>query len=189
MGPTVDASQGPHAWEREAAAGAPELPEASARPSNILNLDEAGLDYDAERGRWVRFARKAGAERTGLNWGHLNAGRAGSAPHCHSVDEEIFVVLSGEGTLELWPSPGRAEQGNEQETHALRAGDVISRPPGTGMAHYFRAGEDGMTFLIYGANRPNDICYYPRSNTISWRGVGLVARLEPLSYENIEPEE
>jgi len=42
---------------------------------------------------------------------------------------------------------------------------------------------------FYGANRPNDICYYPRSNTISWRGVGLVARLEPLSYENIEPEE
>ena len=189
MGPTVDASQGPHPWEREAAAGPPELEEPSARPSNILNLDEAELDYDGERGRWIRFARKAGAERTGMNWGHLNEGRAGSPPHCHSVDEEIFVILGGQGTLELWPSPGRTERGHEKETHALRAGDVIARPPGSGIAHYFRAGDGGMTFLIYGPTRPNDICYYPRSNTISWRGVGLVARHEPLSYAEIEPEE
>jgi hypothetical protein len=57
------------------------------------------------------------------------------------------------------------------------------------MAHYLRAGEGGMTVLIYGTNRPNDVCYYPRSTTISRRGVGLVARLEPLSDAEIEPEE
>jgi uncharacterized cupin superfamily protein len=189
MGPTVDVSQGPHPWEREAAAGPPELPQPSARPSNILNLDDAGLDYDGERGRWVRFAHKAGADRTGLNWGHLYAGRAGSSPHCHSVDEEIFVVLDGEGTLELWPSPARAEQGGEREAHTVLSGDVISRPGGTGMSHYFRAGEEGMTLLSYGTNRPNDICYYPRSNKIFWRGVGLLARLEPVGYGEGEPEE
>lgn len=189
MGPTVDVSQGPHPWEREAAAGPPELPQPSARPSKILNLDDAGLDYDGERGRWVRFAHKAGADRTGLNWGHLYAGRAGSSPHCHSVDEEIFVVLEGEGTLELWPSPARAEQGGEREAHTVLSGDVISRPAGTGMSHYFRAGEEGMTLLSYGTNRPNDICYYPRSNKIFWRGVGLLARLEPVGYGEGEPEE
>jgi uncharacterized cupin superfamily protein len=189
MGPTVDVSQGLYPWEREAAAGPPELPQPSARPSDILNLDDAGLDYDGERGRWVRFAHKAGADRTGLNWGHLYAGRAGSSPHCHSVDEEIFVVLDGEGTLELWPSPARAEQGGEREAHTVLSGDVISRPAGTGMSHYFRAGEEGMTLLSYGTNRPNDICYYPRSNKIFWRGVGLLARLEPVGYGEGEPEE
>jgi hypothetical protein len=30
------------------------------------------------------------------------------------VDEEIFVILDGQGTLELWPSPARTEQGQEK---------------------------------------------------------------------------
>jgi hypothetical protein len=32
----------------------------------------------------------------------------------------------------------------------LRAGSVVARPPGTGVAHAFRAGEPGMTLLMYG---------------------------------------
>jgi hypothetical protein len=35
----------------------------------------------------------------------------------------------------------------------------------------------------------NDVCYYPRSNKIFWRGVGLIARLEPLDYDDGEPED
>ena len=44
-----------------------------------------------------------------------------------------------------------------------------------------------MTFLAYGTRRPNDVCYYPRSNKIFWRGLGLIARLEPLDYDDGEP--
>jgi hypothetical protein len=33
------------------------------------------------------------------------------------------------------------------------------------------------------------VCYYPRSNKIYWRGVGLITRLEPLGYDDGEPEE
>ena len=39
---------------------------------------------------------------------------------------------------------------------------------------------DGMTFLAYGTRNPNDVCYYPRSNKINFRGLGLIARLEDL---------
>jgi uncharacterized cupin superfamily protein len=46
----------------------------------------------------------------------------------------------------------------------------------------FRAGESGLTRLAYGTSEPNDICYYPRSDKVSFRGVGLIARLEPLDY-------
>jgi uncharacterized cupin superfamily protein len=189
MGPTLDVSPGPHPWEREAAAGAPELPAASERPRNILNLDDAEVDYEGDAGRYIRFAHQAGAVRTGLNWGVLNAVRAGAPPHCHSEDEEIFVVLDGSGTLELWPSPQRVRQGREKEAHDVRTGDVISRPPATGIAHYFRAGPDGMTFLMYGTRRPNDILYYPRSNKIAFRGVGLIARLDDLDYDDGEAED
>ncbi len=46
------------------------------------------------------------------------------------------------------------------------------------MAHAFRAGDDGMTLLMYGTRDPNDICFYPRSGkvfftgSVSSRGVG-----------------
>ena len=39
-------------------------------------------------------------------------------------------------------------------------------PPGRGIAHGLRAGDEGMAFLAYGTRRPDDICYYPRSNKI-----------------------
>jgi uncharacterized cupin superfamily protein len=188
-GVIVDVSQGPRPMDREAAAGEPELPSASPRPAHIVNAHEVEAEYEGDAGRWARMAIKAGAGRTGLNWGHLNEGHAGAPPHCHSVDEEIFVVLEGQGTLELWPSPAQAENGREREEHAIRAGHVVSRPASTGISHHFRAGDGGMTFLAYGTREPNDVCYYPRSNKIYWRGLGLIARLEHLSYDDGEPED
>ena len=94
-------------------------------------------------------------------------------------------MLEGEGTLMLMPSPQRAKAGTEEV--AVRAGHVISRPAGTGIAHAFRAGGTGITYLAYGTREPNDICYFPRSNKIFFRGVGLVARLESLDYFDGEP--
>jgi uncharacterized cupin superfamily protein len=158
------------------------------RPENIIHVDAAEPDYEGEVGKWVLLARQAGAVRTGLNWGRLEAGRSGAPPHCHSADEELFVILEGEGTIELWPSPAHAKA-REREEHQVRAGTVISRPPSTGISHHFRAGPSGMTFLAYGTRRPNDVCYYPRSNKIYWRGLGLIARLEPLDYDDGEPED
>jgi uncharacterized cupin superfamily protein len=64
----------------------------------------------------------------------------------------------------------------------VRAGSVVGRPAGTGVAHTFRAGERGLTLLAYGTRHPGDICYYPRSNKIAFRGVGVIARLEKLDY-------
>jgi uncharacterized cupin superfamily protein len=161
---------------------------AATGPPGIVNLDAIEADYEGEAGKWVLVARQAGAVRSGLNWGHLEAGRAGAPPHCHSADEEVFVVLAGGGTLELWPAPVRAEE-SERETHELRVGHVVWRPPSTGIAHFLRAGPEGITFLAYGTREPNDVCYYPRSNKIYWRGVGLIARLEPLGYDDGEPED
>ncbi len=57
-------------------------------------------------------------------------------PHCHSAEEEIFVVLEGDGQLLLWEDDGVAE-------HAVGPGSVVARPPGTGVAHAFRGGETG----------------------------------------------
>jgi uncharacterized cupin superfamily protein len=91
--------------------------------------------------------------------------------HCHSLEEELFVVLDGEGTIVL---------GDEE--HAVRPGHVVARPPGTGISHQFRAGDQGLEFLAYGTRHPGDMCYYPRSNKIAFRGLGVIGRLERLNY-------
>ncbi len=64
----------------------------------------------------------------------------------------------------------------------MRPGHVIARPPGTGVGHAFRAGDGGLTMLIYGTRKPNDMAYYPRSNKIAFRGLGVIGRIEALDY-------
>jgi uncharacterized cupin superfamily protein len=159
--PRLEARDDP--WDRESALGPPDVPELSGRPPNILNLDEVEGEFG---GSWKRLGRDAGAEQTGLNWGRLDPGEEDDSPHCHSADEEIHVVLDGDGTLFL---------GDEE--HAVRTGHVIYRPPATGIAHGWRAGDEGMTVLFYGTREPNDIIYYPRTNEIYFKGVRVTQKL------------
>jgi uncharacterized cupin superfamily protein len=166
-----------HPWEREAAAGEPEVGEISPRPGNIVHFSEATrLDVRASIDR--DLGRSAGSERTGLCHVEVAAGKQGAPHHCHSAEEEIFVILEGGGTLRL---------GDEQAP--IRAGHVLGRPPGTRVAHSFRAGEKGMTYLAYGTREVNDIAYYPDSDKVNFRGIGLITRLERLDYWDDEPED
>jgi uncharacterized cupin superfamily protein len=168
-----------HPWKREAAAGPPEITETSPRPANIVNVDDLEpVERDGSTvGRRVRnLGQAAGSLRTGLRLSEVLPGKLNSPPHCHSAEEEIFVVLEGEGDLLLWEPSGIVE-------HPVRAGSAIARPPGTGVAHGFRAGQHGMTMLMYGTRDPNDICYYPRSGKVFFTGLGVIARLgESLDY-------
>ena len=184
MGVTVEVSEAVHPWDRETAAGELELPDPSPRPANIVNVADVEGEYG---GQWKGLGAAAGSVRTGLNWASLPAGEAGAPVHCHSEEEEIFVVLAGGGTLFLEPAPQLARGGRAPEEVPVRAGHVVSRPPATGLAHGIRAGDDGMVFLAYGTRRPNDIRYYPRSNKTFFKGIGLIARLEDLDYFDGEP--
>ena len=71
----------------------------------------------------------------------------------------------------------------------VELGHIVARPPGSRIGHAFRAGENGLTMLIYGTRKPNDACYYPRSNKIFWRGLGVIGRIESLDYSDGEPTE
>jgi len=168
-----------HPWAREAAAGPAEIAETSARPETIVNVEDVeSVERDgATVGRRVRnLGRAAGSVRTGLRIAEVLPGKLNAPPHCHSAEEEIFVVVEGNGDLLLWEEDGIAEQ-------SVRAGSVVARLAGTGVAHAFRAGEPGLTVLMYGTRDPNDICYYPSSGKVFFTGLGVIARLgEPLDY-------
>jgi uncharacterized cupin superfamily protein len=168
-----------HPWTREAAAGPPEVAEVSPRPSNIVNVaDLEPIERDGETvGRRVRYpGRDAGSSKTGLRHAEVFPGKLNAPPHCHSAEEEIFVVLEGDGDLLLWEEDGVTEQ-------PVRAGSVVARPPGSGVAHAFRGGDGGLTLLMYGTRDPNDMCFYPRSQKLFIRGLGLITRVgEQLDY-------
>jgi uncharacterized cupin superfamily protein len=174
-----------HPWKAEAALGIPDgVP--GERPDNVAALDDLEGDY----GGIVKHpARACGAKRSGLNWLGLPPDAEGAPPHCHSADEEVFVVVGGSGTLELWgqPRPGEPLPDRPDEVIPVRPGHVVARPAGTRTSHCFRSGPEGMIYLAYGTREPNDICYYPRSNKIFFRGLGVIARLELLEYSDGEP--
>ena len=64
----------------------------------------------------------------------------------------------------------------------VRGGHVISRPAGQPEAHAFRAGRDGLTLLAFGTRVPDDVCWYPRSKKLFFRGLGVIGRVETLDY-------
>lgn len=191
LGPTWVLQGAPedHPWVREAAVGPPAVGELSVRPPRIVNLDETD-EFErvgatvARRGR--DLGRAAGSELTGLKLYDVAPGMLMNAPHSHSAEEEIFVVLAGSGTVELWPHPRSVgEPGRwpgDHEQFPVRAGHTIASPAGRGRPLSIRSGAEGMRVLAYGTREPNDIAYYPRSGKVMLRGVGVIGRLEQLDY-------
>jgi uncharacterized cupin superfamily protein len=171
----------PIQFVREAEAGPPELPEsAGERPSTVANVEEVeGKRVDREHVARTRkdLGRAVGSVATGIKWIDVLPGKESSTLHCHSAEEELFVILGGDGVLVL----------DDSDETPVRRGHVVARPPGTGVAHVFRAGSNGLTLLAYGTREPNDICFYPRSNKIMFGGVGVIARIERLDYWDDEP--
>lgn len=182
LGPSWTSSgEGSHPWAREIAAGGLECPEPGARPSNIVATEsvaarEVGRGDFRLSGR--DLGRAAGSRDIGLRHVRLDEGRLSYPFHCHSAEEEIFVVLGGRGTFLL---------GDEE--HGLSPGCVTARPAGSGKAHAVRGGEGGLTYLAFGERSNNDVTWYPNSKKISFRGLGVIGRLEPLGYYDGEVPE
>lgn len=185
LGPAwTESGHGANPYEREAEVGEPEVGEPEERPSNIVNIDTLEPDEEGDR----VLAGTAGARQAGLHHRTLQPNRPSVPAHCHSVEEEFFVMLDGTAVLELIPNPVPAARGVERERHELRPGDVVARPPGTGISHHILGGEEGGTMLVYGTRDRSDIAYYPNSSKFFIRGIGLIGRIESLEYIDGETE-
>lgn len=162
-----------HQWELEARLPRIEVPEQpDPRPETIVALADVPVvefDRGAARARARFVARHLGMRGIALNVAELLAGGEAAPLHCHSHEEELFVVLEGDGVLLL---------GTDEAEHPVRAGSVVARPAGTGVAHAFRAGERGMTVLMLSDKHPGDMTFYPRSGKVTLRGLGITFRPE-----------
>ena len=94
----------------------------------IVNLAEAAfdpeddLDRTAPEGYAARFAaigERLGARMLGCSLVETASGCRASPLHNHRCNEEMFLILEGEGTIRIGA-----------ERHPVRAGDIIACPPG-----------------------------------------------------------
>jgi uncharacterized cupin superfamily protein len=178
-GTWVDAGGGDWPWQREVDAGVPDEVEASERPANIRREEDVEPAWD---GLVFTIGHAAGAQLAGLNLVKLPPGGEGAPPHCHSAEDEFFVVLGGEGTLHVEPTPVGKEFGRKPEEHTVRRGHVVSFPAGSGLCHSFTAGEGGLEYLAYGTREPTDVIYYPRRAAMYFRGAGVMLPAESVGF-------
>jgi mannose-6-phosphate isomerase-like protein (cupin superfamily) len=111
---------------------------------NISEVTDMAPQFGREEVGEARFARQQlGAERIGLTYYKMNAGKRVGFGHTHAEDEETYVLLSGSGRFKV---------GDDIFDVAPR--DVIYVAPKT--VREWEAGEDGMEILAFGGHTDGD---------------------------------
>jgi uncharacterized cupin superfamily protein len=163
-----------HQWLFEAQAGPVERAEPGPRPGNVVRAADVPASVE-DRPGWEHHSRKVGlhlgARTVGMRVLEIAPGARSFPFHCHSAEEELFVVLEGECRLRLGP-----------DEHALRPGSIISRPAGTGVAHQFIAGAGALTLLCCSTLDSSDVAFYPDSSKVTLRGLDVTLRVAPVDY-------
>jgi uncharacterized cupin superfamily protein len=93
------------------------------------------------------------AVKLGAGYDVLAPGKRGCPYHFHHAQEEMFVILEGEGTLRV-----------AGQLLPVRAGDVVVIPPGPAYPHQFINSSDApMRFISISTQERPEICEYPDS--------------------------
>lgn len=152
----------------------------------VVNVDEVepierlvGARYGGRYRPLTPSMRPRGG-KLGVNHNTLPPGRVMVPFHAHRREDEVFYVLSGRGVLRYGDRPLRE----------LRAGDCVSCPAGTGMAHQIaNPYDEDLVYLAIGAYDPDEVCTYPDSGKVFVRSLGSAGRLEKTAYMDGEPDE
>ncbi|MDX2235434.1 MAG: cupin domain-containing protein [Hyphomonadaceae bacterium] len=127
----------------------------------LINLDEVVFDDIEENGLYTSsralFSDLIGATKLGYNLVVLPPGKAQCPFHSHYGEEEMFVILEGEGELRF----GDAR-------YPLRKHDVIACPTGGAeVAHQIiNTGAAPLRYLSVSNRAEMDVCAYPDSQKI-----------------------
>jgi uncharacterized cupin superfamily protein len=127
----------------------------------IINLDEVEFDDIEEHGRYTSqratIGERIGARKLGYNLTVLPPGKAQCPFHCHHAEEEMFLILEGEGELRF----GEAR-------YPIRKHDVIACPTGgPEVAHQIvNTGTTTMRYLALSTMADVEACEYPDSQKV-----------------------
>ena len=92
-------------------------------PKPIMNLDDVAFDDVEENGKYTssrgRIGAHIGARKLGYNLTVVPPGKTQCPFHCHHGEEEMFLILEGEGELRFG-----------DQRYPIRMHDVIACPQG-----------------------------------------------------------
>ena len=120
--------------------------------SNFPGAEKAPEKFSAQVGD---IGRRLGAQKLGCNLTVVPPGKRAWPFHNHRVNEEMFVVLEGEGEVRIGA-----------ETFPINKGDVIAHPPGgPDTAHQIvNTSQAELKYLAISTMQMPEICDYPDSN-------------------------
>ncbi len=157
---------------------------AALRSRLIRNVDEVELQrqqreplYDTRCGG---VSDGTAARKLGAGFDVLEPGQRGGPHHGRLAQEEMFVILDGEGTLRV-----------AGELLPVRRGDVIFVPPGPEYPHQLiNPSQRPLRYLSISTQEQPEVCVYPDSGKVAAYAQGhrLIQRPEAnLDYWDGEP--
>lgn len=129
--------------------------------------------HDTPRERFVRAPRYdsesasmtkgTAAQQLGAAFDIVAPGQQSCPYHYHHAEEEMFIVLQGEGTLRV-----------ADERVPIRAGDVITIPAGPEYPHHIlNTSGAPLHYLSVSTVKTPEICVYPDSGKVGSFAPGL----------------
>jgi len=153
-------------------------------PKPIANLDDVQFDDVEQHGyytsRRALFSASIGARKLGYNLTVLPPGKAQCPFHSHRAEEEMFLILEGEGELRFG-----------SERYGIRKHDVIACPPGgPEVAHQIiNTGSSDLRYLALSNLEDVEVCEYPDSGKIGIFAAETGSpRLRKLFHEETDVE-
>lgn len=140
-------------------------------PRPFVNLDDVEFNDIEDNGYYTSkralFSKSIGARKLGYNLTELPPGKAQCPFHSHREEEEMFLVLDGEGELRFG-----------DQRFKIRKHDVIACPTGDAtVAHQIiNTGTVPLRYLALSNLSDTEICEYPDSNKV---GVFVAASDTP----------
>lgn len=138
----------------------------------LVNLADAKLEPESHGENFAsseaRLGPLIGARQLGCTLIVVPPGKRSCPFHSHRANEEMFLILEGEGTLRY----GRGE-------HPLRAGDLIACPTGgPETAHQIvNTSAAPLRYLAFSTKLEPEVCEYPDSDKVlAFDGYGAHAR-------------
>jgi uncharacterized cupin superfamily protein len=120
------------------------------------------------------------AKKLGAGFDVLAPGMRSCPYHLHRAQEEMFIVIEGEGSLRV-----------AGELLPIRAGDVMFIPAGPEFPHQIvNTSEAPLKYLSISTQERPEVCEYPDSDKfMAWGGgfTGLQRRSARLDYWDAEP--
>ncbi len=109
---------------------------------------------DAYRSADAGIAERIGLTQLGASYSEVPPGKSGCPCHVHHAQDELFVILEGEGTYRFGA-----------DSYPVRAGDVLGAPRG-GLEYAHKLTNTGkvpLRYLSISTRSDIEVCEYPDS--------------------------